>query len=60
MVKIRFSSELKRVTHSDEMLIEVGNTTLRVVIDKIIQQFGSDVERLILDEGEIKRFINIW
>lgn len=60
MVKIRFSSALSNVTHSRETNLELGNTTVKAVIDKLIIQFGPDFERRILDKGEVRRFVNLY
>ncbi len=60
MVKIRFSSALSNVTHARETVIEVGNTTVKTVIEKLVQQFGPDFEKRILDKGEVRRFVNLY
>jgi len=60
MVKIRFSSALSNVTHSRETIIEVGNTTVKTVLGKLVQQFGPDFEKRILDKGEVRRFVNLY
>jgi molybdopterin synthase sulfur carrier subunit len=60
MVKVRFSSALSNVTHSRETIIEVGNTTVKTVLDKLVQQFGPDFEKRILDKGEVRRFVNLY
>lgn len=60
MVKIRFSSALSNVTHARETIIEVGNTTVKAVIDKLVLQFGPDFEKRILDKGEVRRFVNLY
>jgi molybdopterin synthase sulfur carrier subunit len=60
MVKIRFSSALNNVTHSRETILEVGNTTVKAVIDKLVQQFGPDFEKRIMEKGEIRRFVNLY
>jgi len=51
MVKIRFSSALSNVTHARETTLDIGDTTVKVVLDKLIQQFGADFEKRILDKG---------
>jgi molybdopterin synthase sulfur carrier subunit len=60
MVKVRFSSALSNVTHSRETILEVGNTTVKTVLDKLVQQFGPDFEKRILDKGEVRRFVNLY
>ncbi len=60
MVKIRFSSALSNVTHTRETVLELGDTTVKVVLDKLVEQYGADFERRILDKGEIRRFVNLY
>ena len=60
MVKIRFSSALSNVTHARETTLDIGDTTVKTVLDKLVQQFGADFERRILDKGEVRRFVNLY
>ena len=60
MVKIRFSSALSNVTHARETILDLGDTTVKSVLDKLIQQFGADFEKRILDKGEVRRFVNLY
>jgi len=60
MVKIRFSSALSNVTHARETTLDIGDTTVKTVLDKLIQQFGADFEKRILDKGEVRRFVNLY
>jgi sulfur-carrier protein len=60
MVKIRFSSALSNVTHARETTLDIGDTTVKSVLEKLIQQFGTDFEKRILDKGEVRRFVNLY
>ena len=60
MVKIRFSSALSNVTHARETTLELGDTTVKAVIDKLVEQFGPDFEKRIIDKGEVRRFVNLY
>ena len=61
MVKIRFSSALSNVTKARETTLELGDTTVKGVIDKLVEDFGPDFERRILDDkGEVRRFVNLY
>jgi molybdopterin synthase sulfur carrier subunit len=60
MVKIRFSSALSNVTHARETILELGNTTVKTVLDKLVEQYGADFEKRILDKGEVRRFVNLY
>ena len=61
MVKIRFSSALSNVTKTRETTLELGDTTVKSVIDKLVEDFGPDFKKRILDdEGEVRRFVNLY
>ena len=60
MVKIRFSSALNNVTKTRETTLELGDTTVKVVLDNLIGQFGEEFERRMLDNGELRRFVNLY
>ena len=60
MVKIRFSSALSNVVRTRETILDIGDTTVRNVLDKLVQQFGPDFEKRILDKGEVRRFVNVY
>lgn len=60
MVKIRFSSALKGITKTNEKILEVDNTTLKSILDKLIEEFGDDLRNRIIDRGEIRRFVNVY
>lgn len=60
MVKIRFSSALRGITKTNEKILDIDNTTIKYVLDKLIEEFGEDFGRRLIDKGEIRRFINIY
>jgi molybdopterin synthase sulfur carrier subunit len=60
MVKIRFSSALSNVTKARETTLELGDTTVKAVLDKLVEDLGHDFERRILDKGEVRRFVNLY
>lgn len=60
MVKVRFSSALSNVTHARETNLELGNTTVKAVLDKLVENFGPDFEKRILEKGEVRRFVNLY
>lgn len=51
---------MSNVTHARETTLELGDTTVKTVLDKLIEQFGADFERRILDKGEVRRFVNLY
>lgn len=38
----------------------MGNTTLKIVLDRLTEEIGDDFGSRIFDKGEIRRFINIY
>ncbi len=60
MVKVRFSSALSNVTHAREANLQLGDTTVKAVLDKLVEQYGADFEKRILDKGEVRRFVNLY
>jgi len=60
MVKIRFSSALNNITKTRETTLELGDTTVKDVLDNLIGQFGEEFERRMLDNGELRRFVNLY
>ena len=60
MVKIRFSSALKGITKTNEKILDLDNTTLKSVLDKLTEEFGEDFRNRIIDKGKIRRFINVY
>lgn len=51
---------MSNVTHARETILELGDTTVKTVLDKLVEQFGPDFERRILDKGEVRRFVNLY
>ena len=60
MVKVRFSSALSNVTHARETILDIGDTTVKTVLDNLVAQFGPDFEKRILEKGEVRRFVNLY
>ncbi len=51
---------MSNVTHARETTLELGDTTVKAVLDKLVEKFGPDFERRILDKGEVRRFVNLY
>lgn len=60
MVKVRFSSALSNVTHGRETTLQLGDTTVKTVLNKLVELYGADFEKRILDKGEVRRFVNLY
>ncbi len=51
---------MSNVTHARETTLDLGDTNVKAVLDKLIEQYGADFERRILDKGEVRRFVNLY
>ncbi len=60
MVKVRFSSALSNLTHARETTLELGETTIKGVLEKLTEEYGSDFEKRILENGKVRRFVNLY
>lgn len=58
MVKVKFSSALKSTTGETESSVDAS--TVGEVIEKLTQKYGDEFSEKILDDGEVRRFINIY
>ena len=60
MVRVRFSQALRNTTEERETNIEITNEiTVRELINKLTEKYGREIEGRLLEDGELKRFINI-
>jgi molybdopterin synthase sulfur carrier subunit len=60
MVKVRFSSALNSVTGTREITLDLGDTTIKGVFDELISKFGAEFEKRIFENGEVRRFVNVY
>ena len=51
---------MSNVTKARETTLELGDTTVKAVLDKLVEDLGPDFERRILDKGEVRRFVNLY
>lgn len=58
MADVRFSSALERVT--DERTTEVEAETVGEALDELADRYGDDFEERLLEEGELRRFVNLY
>ena len=56
---IRIPTPLRKLTNDQETL-EVESTTIGGAIDEIEGKFPGIKERLVDEEGEIRRFVNVY
>lgn len=61
MVRVRFSAALNSVTKERETNIEITeDITVRELINKLIEKYGAELEKRLLDKGELRRFVNLY
>ncbi len=58
MAQVRFSSALESVT--DERTTEVEAGTVKEALDELAERYGDDFKERLLDEGELRRFVNLY
>ncbi|ADE36231.1 ubiquitin-like small modifier protein 1 [Methanohalophilus mahii] len=60
MVSVRFSSALNNITKTRSSEFDLQNTTIRSLFDELIKEFGEEFENRLFENGEIRRFVNIY
>lgn len=60
MVKVRFSSALQNITKTRETNLEIGQTTIKGVLNKLTESYGEEFAKRILDRENVRRFINLY
>ena len=58
MAHVRFSSALESVT--DERTTEVEASTVKEALDELAGKYGDDFEERLLEDGELRRFVNLY
>jgi molybdopterin synthase sulfur carrier subunit len=58
MADVRFSSALERVT--DERTTEVEADTVGGALDELAEKYGDEFEERLLEDGELRRFVNLY
>ena len=58
MAQVRFSSALESVT--DERTTEVEASTVKEALDELAGKYGDDFEERLLEDGELRRFVNLY
>jgi molybdopterin synthase sulfur carrier subunit len=57
--KVRIPSPLRKLTNNEE-LVEVGATTVGDAFVELQTRFPGIKERLMDDNGEVRRFVNVY
>ncbi|WP_135612650.1 ubiquitin-like small modifier protein 1 [Methanococcoides sp. AM1] len=60
MVSIRFSSALNNITKTRSTSIDLGDTTIKTLFDRLTTEYGEEFERRLLHDGEVRRFVNVY
>jgi molybdopterin synthase sulfur carrier subunit len=58
MADVRFSSALERVT--DERTTQVDADTVGEALDELAAKYGDEFEERLLEDGELRRFVNLY
>jgi molybdopterin synthase sulfur carrier subunit len=58
MAQVRFSSALESVT--DERTTEVEASTVEEALDELATKYGEEFEERLLEDGELRRFVNLY
>ena len=58
-VKVRIPTPLRKLTHNEE-LIEVSAGTVAAAIAELQQRFPGIQERLLDEQGGVRRFVNVY
>ncbi len=61
LVKVKFPRALHVLTKTRETKLDFdGSTTIRVVIDRLVEEYGEEFREKIMDDSEIKRSFNVY
>jgi molybdopterin synthase sulfur carrier subunit len=58
-VKVRIPTPLRKLT-KDQAEVEAAGSTIRDVVDDLEKQFPGFKERMCDDQGELRRFVNVY
>lgn len=58
MVKVKYSSALESTTGETETSVDAS--TVGETLDKLTQKYGGEFAEKMLDDGEVRRFINVY
>ncbi|WP_256623185.1 MoaD family protein [Methanolobus chelungpuianus] len=60
MVSVRFSSALSTITKTRSARLGMGNTTVQLLIGRLVSEYGRELERYLIHEGQLQRFVNVY
>jgi molybdopterin synthase sulfur carrier subunit len=58
-VKVRIPTPLRKLT-AEKAEVETGGGTIREIVDDLEKQFPGFKERMCDDNGELRRFVNVY
>jgi len=59
MKKVRIPTPLRKLTNNEEV-VEVNATTIGEAITELQSRYPGIKERLVDDQGEVRRFVNVY
>ena len=60
MVSIRFSSALNNLTRTRSTKIDLGDTTIKTLFERLTAEYGEEFEKRLLQDGQVRRFVNVY
>jgi molybdopterin synthase sulfur carrier subunit len=57
--KVRIPTPLRKLTNNEE-IVEVNSATIAEAITELQSRFPGIKERLVDDNGEVRRFVNVY
>ncbi len=60
MVSVRFSSALNNVTGTRSTNIELGETEIKTLFDRLVEEYGEEFEKRLFQDGQVRRFVNVY
>ncbi len=58
-INVRIPTPLRKLTH-DKDIVQAAGTTVQGIIDNLEKQYPGLKERLCDEQGELRRFVNIY
>jgi molybdopterin synthase sulfur carrier subunit len=60
VVSVRFSSALNTITRTRSASFDMGNATIKILLDMLVHEYGEELEKCLLHNGQVQRFVNVY